>query len=85
MNVQWTEADADGVRSLPLPRANVHDLGAEESKPVALQVGHDRRNLQVNAGGRLGVGIAQALGEADQFLQVFRVRAGLSDDRNSDR
>ena len=71
--MQRAEANADGVRSLPLPGADVHDLGSLKPKPVSLQVGHDRRHLQVHAGCRLGVGITQTLGEPDQFFQVFRV------------
>jgi hypothetical protein len=39
---------------LPLPRAYIHDLSAEESKPVAFQIGHDGRDLQVHALGNYG-------------------------------
>ena len=58
---------------LPLPRAYIHDLSAEESKPVAFQIGHDGRDLQVHAGCCFGVRVPQGFGEADLFLQVFQV------------
>ena len=47
VNMQRAEANAYRVRSLSLPRTDVHDLGAEESEAVTVQIRHDRRQGKV--------------------------------------
>src|SRR5262245_19277785 len=58
LDMQGREADAEGVRARALPRPDIDDLGPLELEAVALEVSEDGGCLQIDASGRLGVGVA---------------------------
>jgi hypothetical protein len=61
------------VRRLAVPGADVDHLRAGEPQLVAPQVIADRRHLQIDPRGRLGVRVAQRLGQRDQLGQILQV------------
>ncbi len=71
--MEWAEAFADGVRALALPGADVDDLGALEAEATFTQAGFDCGDLEVDAGGGLGVRVSQ---DAGQVLLRFAPVAG---------
>jgi len=87
VDLQGAQPHADRVRGRPLPRADIHNLAALKRQAVPLQVGGDRRHLQIDAAGGLGVGVAQPWGEVlNEFcdrLADVALFVGLSSARGS--